>query len=181
MNLKRHHVLYGLLALVLIFALVFLFFPHSSAVSFMTPSSSEVTSTTTVASSTDSTSNIQAMKFEIVTTDAAQERGLGGRADITENYGMLFVFPKDKQYGFWMKDMLTSIDMIWLSDKGTIIAIDASVSPATYPKPFYPPEPVRLVLETRAGEATRRGWKVGTTIQLPASALASSAALPSGK
>ncbi len=108
------------------------------------------------------------MHFEIVTTDVAQERGLGGPADIPQNYGMLFVFPVAKQYGFWMKDMLTPIDMIWLSDTGKIIAIDASVSPATYPQAFYPPQPVRFVLETRAGEAARRGWTIGTDVHLPA-------------
>ncbi|MDB5245221.1 MAG: hypothetical protein JWN90_326 [Parcubacteria group bacterium] len=174
MNLKRHHVLYGLLALVLIFALVFFFYPHPSAVSFTQSSETVSTTTMTIGTSTTTASSIQPMRFEIVTTDAAQERGLGGRADIPQNYGMLFVFPVAKQYGFWMKDMLTSIDMIWLSDKGTILAIDASVSPATYPKGFYPPQPVRLVLETRAGEAARRGWSVGTTIQLPSSSLSSS-------
>ncbi|MEO6536560.1 MAG: DUF192 domain-containing protein [Candidatus Paceibacterota bacterium] len=158
MNLKRHHVLYGLLALILIFALVFFFFPHSAAVSF-TP---DIASTTTA-----TVSNIAPMQYEIVTTAAAQEKGLGGRADIPENYGMLFVFPVDKQYGFWMKDMITSIDIIWLSDNGTILSIDASVSPATYPKAFLPPQPVHLVLETRAGEAARRGWSVGTQLRLP--------------
>ncbi len=83
---------------------------------------------------------------------------------------MLFVFPKEDRYGFWMKDMLTSIDIIWLSDTGSILGIEASASPATYPNVFYPPEPVRYVLETRAGEAARRGWIVGTVVPLPATA-----------
>ena len=107
------------------------------------------------------------MRYEVVTTEAAQEQGLGGRAVIPDNYAMLFVFAKDDTYGFWMKDMLTSIDMIWLSDNGTIVKIDDSVSPDTYPAVFYPPQPVKYVLETKAGFAREHGWKVGTKVQLP--------------
>jgi uncharacterized membrane protein (UPF0127 family) len=66
-----------------------------------------------------------------------------------------------------MKDMFVSIDIIWLADDGTVLAIDESVSPSTYPTPFYPPQPVRLVLETRAGETRAQGWTVGTKIPLP--------------
>jgi uncharacterized membrane protein (UPF0127 family) len=108
------------------------------------------------------------MQFEVVMTTAAQNRGLGGRAVIPDNYAMLFVFPTDGTPGFWMKDMLTSIDMIWVADDGTIVAIDPSVAVATYPEAFYPPQPIRYVLETRAGFAAEKGWTVGTQIQLPA-------------
>lgn len=108
------------------------------------------------------------MQFEVVTTQAAQERGLGGRSDVPENYGMLFVFPQDQKVGFWMKDMLVPIDIIWLSDDGRIRGIEDSLSPNTYPQIFYPSQPVKYVLETRAGEARRRGWKIGTQVTLPA-------------
>jgi uncharacterized membrane protein (UPF0127 family) len=65
-----------------------------------------------------------------------------------------------------MKGMLTSIDIVWLSDTGTILGIEDSVRPESYPAVFYAPEPVRYVLETRAGEARRQGWTVGTTVPL---------------
>jgi len=98
------------------------------------------------------------VSFEVVTSDAAQEKGLGGRASIPHDYAMLFVFAKDDTYGFWMKDMLVPIDMIWVSDSHKVLKVDASVAPDTYPSVFYPPEPVRYVLETRAGEASLLGW-----------------------
>lgn len=107
------------------------------------------------------------ISFEVVVTEAEQERGLGGRKDIPPDYGMLFVFPKDDSYGIWMKDMLTPIDILWLSDTGTIITIEKSVEPSTYPHVFYPASPARYVLEMRAGQANARGWKTGTTISLP--------------
>lgn len=107
------------------------------------------------------------MTFEVVTTPVQQERGLGGRNIIPDNYGMLFVFSKPDRYGFWMKDMLAPIDIIWLSKDGHIVAIDGSVSPNTYPKAFYPPEVVPYVLETRAGYTHEHGWAVGTLVPLP--------------
>lgn len=106
-------------------------------------------------------------QYDIVTDPVAQEKGLGGRATVPENYGMLFVFPNDGRYGFWMKDMIVPIDIIWLSDNGTIVGIDADVATSTYPAVFYPPELVRYVLETRAGEALRQGWSTGTALSLP--------------
>lgn len=105
--------------------------------------------------------------FEIRDTEAERKQGLSGRTDVPSNYGMLFVFPGKTVPGFWMKDMHVSIDMIWLSDDGTILGIEDSVSPSTYPRTFAPPEPVRYVLETRAGEARAQGWAVGTKIDLP--------------
>lgn len=105
--------------------------------------------------------------IEVVRTPAERQQGLSNRADIPEDYGMLFVFEEEGDYGFWMKDMLVSIDMLWLADDGAIIGITADVSPDTYPQTFHPPSPVRYVLETRAGEAQRKGWSIGTKLSLP--------------
>lgn len=108
------------------------------------------------------------LTFEIVRTPEAHAKGLGGRAEIPHDYGMLFVFQKADTYSFWMKDMLVPIDILWLHDDGTILKIDREISPSTYPSTtFSAPANVRLVLELRAGEAQRHGWSVGDTIALP--------------
>lgn len=109
----------------------------------------------------------QGIHFEIATTTVAKERGLSGRKVIPNNYSMLFVFQQADKYGFWMKDMLAPIDIVWLSDNGTIIGIDSSVQPDTYPRIFYPPAPVRYVLETRSGFSATRSWHVGSIVTLP--------------
>jgi uncharacterized membrane protein (UPF0127 family) len=105
--------------------------------------------------------------FEVVDTEAAREQGLGGRDTIPSNYGMLFVFPQSGDYGFWMKDMLVSIDILWLDEDGTILGIEEAVSPLTYPDTFYPPKPVRYVLETKPEEARAQGWNIGSTVPIP--------------
>ncbi len=120
-----------------------------------------------IADASDKPAAPTAFHYEVVTDPAAQERGLGGRTDVPADYGMLFVFPQDDTVGFWMKDMLVPIDIIWLSDTGTILGIDADVATSTYPNVFYPPEPVKYVLETRAGNAAAQGWTVGTALPIP--------------
>ncbi len=105
--------------------------------------------------------------IERAETSEARERGLSGRSDIPLDYGMLFVFAEKGEYAFWMKDMLVSIDIIWLADDGTIIGIEHAVAPETYPESFHAPEPLRYVLETRAGTAEQKGWKSGTMLSLP--------------
>lgn len=107
------------------------------------------------------------LSYEIVDTDEERARGLSGRDDIPADYGMLFVFPSEGIYGFWMKDMLAPIDIVWLSREGVIVGIEANVSPDTYPTEFFPPTPILYALETAAGEASRKGWKVGDRLPLP--------------
>lgn len=106
------------------------------------------------------------MKVEFATTTIAREKGLGGRKSIPDNYGMLFVFPKDDYYGFWMKDTLVPLDMFWLDDKGHVISVAEDVEPSTYPNVFYPLAPARYVLETVAGFARRHGIATGTPLIL---------------
>lgn len=105
--------------------------------------------------------------IEIVDESEERIRGLSGRESIPDDYGMLFVFLLPDNYGFWMKDMKVAIDIIWLSDDGMILGVDENVTPDTYPESFYPPRPVRYVLETRAGLVKERGWHVGTVLDLP--------------
>lgn len=106
------------------------------------------------------------LKIEYATTTEARERGLSGRASIPEDYGMLFVFPKDGFHGFWMKDMLVPIDIFWLDDKGQVVYIAREVATSTYPNVLYPTVPARYVLETVAGLGAKHGIGVGTTLLL---------------
>ncbi|MDE2021823.1 MAG: DUF192 domain-containing protein [Patescibacteria group bacterium] len=106
------------------------------------------------------------LRIEYATTTAARERGLGGRRNIADDYAMLFVFPNDGYYGFWMKDTLVPLDMFWLDDKGQVTFFARDVATSTYPHVFYPSEPARYVLETAAGFAQANGITIGTPLVL---------------
>ena len=106
------------------------------------------------------------LNIEYALTEVEREKGLGGRESIESNYGLLFVFPEDQQYGFWMKGMLVPIDIFWLNDQGQVVSSELSVSPASYPHVFYPPERVRYVLEAAAGFAVAHAVATGTPLLL---------------
>jgi uncharacterized membrane protein (UPF0127 family) len=79
---------------------------------------------------------------------------------------MLFVFPEDGLYSFWMKDMLISIDILWISADGEIVHIVERVSPESYPEHFVSESPARYVLELPAGYVGSRGISVGDIVRL---------------
>lgn len=106
------------------------------------------------------------LRIEYATTSEAKEQGLAGRTKIQENYGMLFVFPKDGRHGFWMKGMLVPIDIFWLDSKGQVVYIASDVATSTYPNVFYSTEPARYVLETVAGFARKHNIATGTLLML---------------
>jgi uncharacterized membrane protein (UPF0127 family) len=104
-------------------------------------------------------------KIEIVSTAAAQEKGLSGRSSIESDYGMLFVFDKPAKYTFWMKDMNFPIDMIWLDEDWKVVGIEAEASPSSYPDTFGPEAPAKYVLETQAGLITKENIKIGGSLK----------------
>ena len=106
------------------------------------------------------------LRLDYATTAAARERGLAGRASIPESYGMLFVFPKDDRYGFWMKDTLVPLDIFWLDADGHVVSVRQDVAPSSYPDVFYPTDSARYVLETAAGFAGKYGISTGTPLLL---------------
>ena len=103
----------------------------------------------------------QAIKVIVAQTPEERQKGLSGREGLGANEGMLFVFPTDGLWGFWMKDMRFSIDILWLSADGTIIYIAPNVSPDTYPQTFEPPAPARYVLELPAGYVAYHDVNIG--------------------
>ena len=104
----------------------------------------------------------------ITVADSPLERsqGLSGREGLAADEGMLFVFPEDGVYGFWMKDMLFSIDMLWLDASGNIVHIEKRVAPETYPQSFSSTVPARYVLELPAGYSDEHNLSVGDNMEL---------------
>ncbi len=106
------------------------------------------------------------LRIDYATMPEARERGLGGRESIPSDYGMLFVFPRDDQYGFWMKDTFVPLDMFWLDAQGHVVYIAQDVATSSYPNVFYPSTPARYVLETAAGFARAHSIATGTPLLL---------------
>ncbi len=109
----------------------------------------------------------QTIHVAVASTEAAREKGLGGRSALAPNEGMLFVFQKDGVYSFWMKDMRFSLDIVWLADDGRIVYAVQNVSPDTYPHSFTPSADAKFVLELPAGWLAAHKVGLGTVAVLP--------------
>jgi len=146
----------------------------AAAILFYRGSYMQSAQTNTQVPTTLPTKNIQVgsttITVELATTEAEREQGLSGRASLAEGSGMLFVFDEDGDWGIWMKDMQFAIDILFLSENGSVVSINANVSPDTYdtdpPQIFYPPLAVRYVLELPAGYAAAHNIVPDSTFDL---------------
>lgn len=108
----------------------------------------------------------QTIRVSVADTENARGQGLSGRAGLAVDEGMLFVFPQDGKYAFWMKDMRFSIDILWLSADGGVVYMAQNVSPDTYPQDFVPNTPARYVLELPAGYVKEYTVSIGDIVRL---------------
>ena len=98
---------------------------------------------------------------EVSDTKELLEKGLSGHAPISKSSGMLFVFQKPGNYGFWMKDMLFPLDIIWMDSRWRVVHIEEAVSPKSYPSVFYPGVDSLYAMEVNAGVVNSLGVKIG--------------------
>ena len=105
------------------------------------------------------------VRVTVADTPETRQKGLGGRNGLAPDEGMLFIFPQDGKYGFWMKDMKFPIDMLWLSGTRRVVYMAQNVSPDTYPEVFAPTRPARYVFELPAGYAKAYTVGVGDEVR----------------
>ena len=108
--------------------------------------------------------NGRSFSLEVAQTEHARELGLGTRASLPADHGMLFVFDHVAPECFWMKDMHFPLDIIWVSSDKKVVHIEQNVSPSTYPNSFCPVEPVKYVIELNAGMAARADIRAGESL-----------------
>lgn len=104
------------------------------------------------------------IQVEVVQKEEDLRRGLQGRASLDSNSGMLFVFPESRRQGFWMKDTLIPLDMIWMDYSRRVVYTAQRVPPCLHDpcRTYTPDEEAMYVLEVNAGYAEILGIKEGT-------------------
>lgn len=105
------------------------------------------------------------LNIDVADTDTEREKGLSGREKLTENEGLLFIFEKEGNYDFWMKDMNFPIDIAWLDKDKKIIHIEKNILPETYPEIFNSSGKSLYVLETVAGFFENSKIKIGDSAE----------------
>ena len=107
-------------------------------------------------------------RISVAIADTTQHRvqGLSDAPAIPIGMGMLFLFEKEEQHPFWMKDMKYAIDIIWLDKNSRIIYIERELKLDTYPKSFDAPLPSLYVLEMKAGESNKLNINIGDYLSI---------------
>jgi uncharacterized membrane protein (UPF0127 family) len=104
----------------------------------------------------------QMIQLEVAKTEVQQSMGLMYRKELAANHGMVFPFKTPRITGFWMKNCLINLDMLFLRN-GKVVEIAHNVPPCKVePCAVYGARvPVDQVIELRGGRAIELGVKVG--------------------
>ena len=102
---------------------------------------------------------------EVAATLDQQQRGLMFRPSLEADRGMIFPYDPPQDVGFWMKNTLIPLDMVFIRTDGTIARI-ANATPLTL-ETVLSGEPVAAVLELRGGRAAELGIRAGDRVDWP--------------
>lgn len=105
------------------------------------------------------------LEVEVAITPEEQILGLMYRDTLGDNEGMLFVFPKEKQLSFWMKDTRIPLSIAFIKADGRIIQIE-SMRPYSLDT-HVSREKVSYALEMKSGWFKARNIKEGDTVKIP--------------
>lgn len=105
-----------------------------------------------------------AVEVEIVSTPAQIERGLMYREYLPPDAGMLFLMGREYDWGFYMRNTLIPLDMIFITKDMTVAGIAENATPRT--------EDVRrvgvpsmYVLEVNGGWSKQHGLTKGARVR----------------
>jgi uncharacterized membrane protein (UPF0127 family) len=106
-----------------------------------------------------------ALKVELATTPKARACGLSNRFQLSDNHGMLFIYPTPGLRRFWMKDTHIPLSIAFLDDSGRILSIHQMV-PMQTDERYRSLQPVRYALEVNQGWFADHGVGVGDIVEL---------------
>ncbi len=101
---------------------------------------------------------------ELAKTAEERSRGLMFRESLELNKGMLFMFEKEGNYSFWMRDTPIPLDIIWIDKNKEIVFIKRDFQPCEKELPCLPADPgknAKYVLEVNGGIAEKIGLGIG--------------------
>lgn len=111
------------------------------------------------------------LNVEIADTQEKRNKGLSDRESLASDSGMLFIFPKQDKYPFWMKGLKYPLDFIWIKGEYVVDFLQnirpPSLGQADQSLTIYTAKiPIDKVLEVPAGTIDRLNIKVGDKVQI---------------
>jgi len=112
--------------------------------------------------------NDACFNLEIAETFESRALGLMFREHLADDQAMFFIFSEAGNYGFWMKNTLIPLDIIWLNESLEIVFIKHQAQPCQDElcPVFKPAVSAKYVLEIRGGLAEELNLKNGQLLFL---------------
>lgn len=102
-------------------------------------------------------------EVELALTPEELSVGLMYREDMDDDKGMLFYFGNERQVGFWMKNTLIPLDMIFIKANGSIFYIHENAKPHDLTR-ISPDGKAIAVLEINAGLSDKLNIREGDEV-----------------
>ena len=109
-----------------------------------------------------------AAQFTVEVADTAMERSVGlmNRPSMSASAGMIFIYEQPQRVGFWMRNTLIPLDMLFLSEDGVVQKIHENAIPLD--ETLIPGgDDIQYVLEINGGMAKTLGITVGSELRHP--------------
>lgn len=108
---------------------------------------------------------------ELAQTPSQQEKGLMYRDGLEDNKGMLFIFNKEEELSFWMKNTYIDLSIAYINEKLKIVDVQEmkATSPIEMrsPKTYPSKKPAMYALEMPKGWFKKNNIIVGQSLKLP--------------
>jgi uncharacterized protein len=105
------------------------------------------------------------VSLEVAADEAARERGLSKRTELSPGTGMVFLFPADTSVAFWMKDTLVPLQIAFVGGDGRVVGLFEMPPCRADPCPTYAPtRPYRYAVELPSGAFTAAGIREGDRV-----------------
>ena len=108
--------------------------------------------------------------LEVADTGEEKARGLMNRPSLPPDRGMIFVYEAESVRGFWMRNTLIPLDILFIDGQATVVDIQTMTPEPGVPVSeltiYQSAAPAQQALEVNAGAAERCGIVVGTPVTL---------------
>lgn len=104
---------------------------------------------------------------ELAVTREEQQKGLMERTTLAEGSGMMFVFEQQQPLGFWMRDTLIPLQILYFDEQGAFVsASDMEPCVTEVCENYYSAAPAKYALEVNPGfretHGIAPGWRLTT-------------------
>ncbi|MBN2360400.1 MAG: DUF192 domain-containing protein [Deltaproteobacteria bacterium] len=104
------------------------------------------------------------VNVEVARTVSEQSRGLMLRTELKPDAGMIFIYDRDADHSFWMKNTYLPLDMIFVGSDGVVVGAVENAAPLTTTSRRIG-KPSRHVVEVNAGFCRTHGIQAGTRVR----------------